>query len=210
MPNKPTVIVTGFKPFGSYQHNPTQDCVEYLNTIQCESACIIGIVLKCTYKGAFAILQEHIAASNPQAIVQIGLSSSVPSIQIETKATNCMWHSTYADADGLQPDHEQLLVDGLDTYTLNSDALHLQSALQSNGIPACTSANAHTFICNSLMYLTAAHIARLQLPIKHAFIHIPWTDVYERYIEDAPEKITIPEVKLWKAVDVLVEELLRM
>lgn len=73
-----TIIVTGFEPFGPHKLNPTQDLAVQFHGRIIENTLIKGIVLPCTYYGAFEKLQRAIAQSNPLAVISTGLATSAP------------------------------------------------------------------------------------------------------------------------------------
>lgn len=55
------VILAGFQPFGDYLFNPTEECARYFGDIEIVSNInIIGVVLPCTYFGAFQVLTKII------------------------------------------------------------------------------------------------------------------------------------------------------
>jgi pyroglutamyl-peptidase len=97
------VIFTGFLPFGGYQFNPTEDLVRYFNSyVTIPQIEIMGLVLPCTYFGAFEKLSKIIDKEKPDAIISMGLSSCVKGIRIETTFRNLM-NGKYPDMSGYDP-----------------------------------------------------------------------------------------------------------
>ncbi len=203
------VILTGFKPFGGYKWNPTEESTKNFHALgDVADAQIIGIVLPCTYYGAYKILSKLVKYEKPDAILSTGLSSSVKGFRIETTFKNFM-QSKYPDADGLKPDGNLLCDDLFATNTLlstgNSGGLY--KILSNNGIPAELSMDADSFICNSLGYLTTKMILEGQLPIRNIFVHVPWTTEFEGKVKLERGKIFMDEEKYYTGLSLLLEHI---
>lgn len=190
------IIITAFKPFGSYSYNPTEDIVNYLDGKIFYNTKIIGVVLPCTYLGAFKVLRKIIEKENPDFIINMGLASSVEGIILESQFKNSMYHDKYADTDGYRPNNVAINpgVSPSHCHTINTDIKRLLEEKPS--LFSRVSYDANSFICNSLGYLTADYISKTRPDIKHIFMHIPWTDTYKDLIEISSEKIFISENKV--------------
>jgi pyroglutamyl-peptidase len=205
-------ILTGFRPFGDYRYNPVQDTAMEYNGKRIGDVEVVGLVLPCTYHGAFEVLSDKIDeikrkhGKNPEIILGTGLASRLNCIRLETIGRNVM-DGKYPDADGINPKGKPIDEGGRLLYQTNSDAIMLVGALRMEGIDSEVSDDAEGFICNSLIYLTARRIYEERLPIKFAFFHAPWTDDYlDRIILEAGKK-TITKEELKKAIDILVREM---
>jgi pyroglutamyl-peptidase len=200
------VILTGFKPFGDYRYNPTETSTKYYDTRTISgNEQIIGVVLPCTYFTAYQMLSKIIDTEKPDAIISTGLWSQVPGIQIETRFQNLM-DGKYADASGYHPiklsitEHWIGEVGERFLFT-QSDNIFLHNVLKEGNIPVQISRNADAFICNALGYLTTKKIVENNLPIKNAFIHVPWTDDYASQV---PGKTYMKKNHLYDAIELLV------
>jgi len=200
------VIVTGFEPFGPYNHNPVQDAALEYDGKRIEDMEVTGLVLPCTYYGAFELLSEKIDELSPDIIVSSGLSSIVPRIRLESMGRNIM-NGKYADAEGKKPDNEPIVQGGDSFYPVNTFNIPLANALYKEGISSDISVDADGFICNSFIYLTARRILNESLPIKFAFFHIPWTEDYADTVDLEPGKTTIPKEDLGKTIEILIKEM---
>ena len=203
------IILTGFRPFGPYEYNPTAELAKFYNgkTIT-GNEIIIGVVLPCTYYGAFNLLSKIIDYENPYAIISTGLWSSVKGIRIETTFKNLM-DGKYPDSNGYDPKNIPLNSEqgAKGKYKSFSDSLYLEKKLQRLDIPIEVSEDANTFICNSLAYLTNQKIAKEKLQIKNCFIHVPWTDDYQEKIELEEGKTFLNKEKLYDAVEILIQNI---
>lgn len=209
-----TIIVTGFEPFGNYEYNPTQDLINEINTKYANRGYdnglkVIGIVLPCEYIRAFDILKEVIQRENPDAILNIGLSSEAKGIRFEKRFKNKMHHIKYADNIGYRPNHISILENGKpELNTTYNEVFYLIKLLRDEKIHVEVSEDANGFICNSLGYRVANHIKYLEKYIAHVFIHIPWTSDYKGKISlEGTGKIFIEKEELNKAVDIMINHI---
>lgn len=199
-------ILTGFEPFGLYKYNPVQDVAKEYDGKVIGDIEVTGLVLPCTYYGAFDLLSKKIDNLFPEVILGSGLASKVQCIRLEGIGRNIMG-GKYADADGRKPENEPLIQGGRLWYPTNSDNISLANALYEAGVPSEISVDAEGFICNSLIYLTAKRIFEEKLPIKFAFFHTPWLEEYLDRIHLEPGKVTITKRDLKKTIEVLINEL---
>lgn len=199
-------IITGFEPFGPYKFNPTQDIAKEYDGKKVMNIEIVGLILPCTYYGAFELLSEKIDELSPEVVLSTGLASSVQRLRIEAIGRNIM-NGKYPDANGQKPENKPILDDGKSWYAANSNSACLANALYELGMPAEISVDAEGFICNSLIYLASGKIHNKKLPIKNAFVHTPWTDDYLGKIELEKTKVTIKKEELKKGIEILLTTL---
>jgi pyroglutamyl-peptidase len=197
-------ILTGFEPFGDYKYNPVQDTTKEYNGKKLEDIEIIGLVLPCTYYGAFEVLSNKINEFSPEIILSSGLASRVERIKLESVGKNIMG-SKYADAEGRKPNNEPLIERERAWYSTTSDNTFLARLLNEKKISAEVSKDAESFICNSLIYLTARRIFKEYLPIKFTFFHTPWTDDYLDKVNIEQGKTTIKKCDLKKTIEILIK-----
>lgn len=204
------VILTGFEPFGGYKYNPTKESAEYFNEIGIVSGVkVIGLVLPCTYFGAFQILSKVMNEEKPDAIISTGLSSGVKGVRIETIFHNVM-NGKYPDSDGNIPNGLPLCdePDAKDLLMATANNKYLADLLFLKGIPVEISEDADTFICNSLGYLTSKKILSDQFSsMRNMLIHIPWTDDYKDKIELESTKIFLEKEKYYQAIELLIKNI---
>lgn len=207
---KRKVILTGFEPFGNYEFNPTKESALYFNSKTIDGTKVIGVVLPCTYFGAFEVLDEIVDREKPDAIISTGLSSSVKAIRIETTFHNIM-NGKYPDADGSMPDNLPIWKGSgaKDILLATADNHRLANVLKANNIPVELSTNAEGYICNSLGFLITKEIRTnlLWTPKKNAFIHIPWTNDFRDRIDLSPDKIFLEKEKYYKAIRLLIKNI---
>ncbi len=198
------VILTGFQPFGPYKFNPVEESTKYFDKKLLKGNKIKGIVLPCTYFGAFKILKEAVEELNPDHILSTGLASSVRGIRFETTGINRM-EGKYPDAEGYSPKGIPLIPGGKESIKTNSDNLYLSQILSNNGIKTEISNNADYFICNSLIYLTSNFLQNNKPEIMNTFIHVPWTENYKSKIKLEPHKVMIPKRELQDSIETIIQ-----
>jgi pyroglutamyl-peptidase len=202
------VILTGFEPFGDYEFNPTKESTEYFNSVGVVSGVkVIGLVLPCTYFGAFHLLSRTMEEENPDAVISVGLSSSVKAIRIETTFRNLM-NGKYPDSKGNTPKNLPLCDGPNAKEFLSSTAnnIYLANLLHSKDLPVEISGDADSFICNSLGYQTSKKILSNQFySMRNMFIHIPWTDDYKDKIQLESTKIFLEKEKYYRAIELLIK-----
>jgi len=113
-------ILTGFEPFGPYKFNPVQDMAKEYDGKNVGNLEIVGLVLPCTYYGAFEALSEKIDKFYPNIIINTGLASRIPRIRLEAVGRNIM-NGKYPDADGKMPKNEPIIPDDEKIYSTNAD-----------------------------------------------------------------------------------------
>ncbi len=201
------VILTGFKPFGSYQFNPTEDLAQAFNGKKIGDHEIIGIVLECTYDAFEKTLKGVIETHYPAAIISTGLSSSVKGVRIETVGKNIM-RGKYPDAEGRNPEGEKLSLDGRQFLEAQSDGVSLANVLYTHEIPTELSSDADGFVCNALLYRTIEYIlTQHRASMRNTFIHIPWTDDYKGRVNLEEGKIMTPKADVHRAIELLIQHI---
>jgi pyroglutamyl-peptidase len=198
-------ILTGFEPFGPYKYNPVQDTAREYNGKKLGDIEVVGLVVPCTYYGAFQLLSERIDELSPDIILGSGLASRVQRIRLEAIGRNVM-NGKYADAEGRKPENKPIIEGGRLWYPTTSNNVILANSLYEAEIPAEVSVDAERFICNSLIYLTAKRISDENLPTRFAFFHTPWTEDYLDRINLEQGKITIKKSDLKKTIEILLQE----
>lgn len=198
------IILTGFEPFGQYPVNPVEKSTKAFDKKIIGGHTVMGIVLRCTYRGAFEELKRVIEATNPVAVVSTGLASRVRGIRFETTGRNLM-HGKYPDADKFEPKGQRILENERDSFLAHSDSDRLAQIVNGHGIPTEVSDDAETFVCNALLYLTSHYIEQRRLRMRNVFLHTPWTSEYADKVKPDPEKIVLPQEALYTAIEEVIK-----
>ena len=173
------IIITGFKPFGPYKANTTEQFLE--------KYCLLGdynvhalvfspeIFFTAKAGGAQIVaLAERIQA---EAIIQLGMASSVRGLRIESSAVNwsagkyCLGIEQKQKLDPNQAPWGAKEVDlslwNFDRLFRGLDALHVEHEKE-------ISTDAGTYCCNALMYRTLSALGP-DYKIPYLSLHVPCT-----------------------------------
>ena len=164
----PTVLLTGFEPFGGETINPSWEAVRRLDGMRIAGATIAARQLPCVFGAALAELDRQMDALRPDLVIAVGQAGGRPDITVERVAIN-VDDARIADNAGQQPIDQPVAADGPAAYFATLPIKAIVAGLREQGIPASVSQTAGTFVCNHVMYgLLHRGGAR------GGFIHIPY------------------------------------
>ncbi|MFB6299741.1 MAG: pyroglutamyl-peptidase I [Halobacteriales archaeon] len=169
----PTVLVTGYEPFGEYDHNPSGEIATRLNGRTIAGAEVTGVELPVEFERTTDVLLDQIESTDPVAVVAMGLAGGRHALCVERVGINvddCV--STPDNADH-EPHNERIDPTGPAAYFTTLPATDIIDTLLADGIPARLSNTAGTHLCNHLLYTVRHHIAQAGRSIPAGFIHVP-------------------------------------
>lgn len=168
----PTILVTGFNPFGGNPENPSELVVHTLATRPFPSAVLVTEVLPTEFVAATGRVQELLSRHQPKAIVCLGLASGRQSIQLERVALNLDDAQTPDNAEDLRVGR-RIIEDGPVGYWSTLPLERLQTSLMAHGYDAVISNHAGTFLCNHVFYVLRHLIESQGRSIPCGFVHLP-------------------------------------
>lgn len=146
------ILIYGFKPFGGYKENISEKVVEKLKEENFKKV-ILPVVPRAK------IILNHIKRIKPDIVIGIGLCGKGRFIRIERRAKNIYRSGELKLAKKINPR-------GLKSYLVN---------LKLNKVPGTQiSYDAGQYVCNFTIYNIMDWIQKDRLPMKFAFIHIPY------------------------------------
>ncbi len=173
---KPTqrILLTGFKPFGSLDTNPTE---RLMNTLAANNGLIPQVQLQATVLDTDYLLCEQqfaqaVAAFDPDVVLSFGVNYRTDAICLERVARN-LDSAGAADTNGRIRQQLPIVPDGPETLapTLPLTALH--TALEEAGIPVIFSDDAGGYVCNHLFYYGRFLLQQHSPQAIMGFIHVP-------------------------------------
>jgi pyroglutamyl-peptidase len=166
------VLLTGFTPFGSVAVNPSQVIVQHIAARAYPGLLLTAEVLPTAYRESEARIRALIREVQPDVVLSLGVAQRREAINLERRAQNRS-SATIPDISGLLLTDAAIVPDGPAAYsaTLPLDSLH--AALAARAIPVEYSDDAGAYVCNHVFYCASDEIARLGLPTRCGFIHIP-------------------------------------
>jgi pyroglutamyl-peptidase len=150
-PTLPTVLVTGFEPFGGAPVNPSGELARRLAELGHPDCHIIGEVLPVSFAQAPGLLAAAIDAHDPDIVVMLGLAENRRAITPERIAIN-LADAAMADNDGTRLTDAPLEPHGPAARFALLPVTQIARAIASAGIPAEVSLSAGSYVCNALMY----------------------------------------------------------
>ena len=172
----PTVLLTGFEPFGGESVNPSWEIARALDGWHCEGHVVHAARLSCVFGQALAELDAAIAAHRPALVVCLGQAGGRAELSIERVAIN-VDDARIPDNLGGQPIDTAIHADGPAAYFSTLPIKAIARDVRAAGIAAAVSNSAGTFVCNHVFYAlmhrlaTAPALARA----RGGFVHVPFT-----------------------------------
>lgn len=169
---EPTVLLTGFAPFGGEAVNPSWQAVRLLEGRAIEGHRVVVAELPCEFDAALPALQKALRQFAPRVVIAVGLAGGREGISLERVAINLI-DARIPDNAGAQPVDAPVRRGGPAAFfsTLPIKAAWL--ALREAGIPAHVSQTAGTYVCNQVFY-GLMHALRRRRGVRAGFVHVPW------------------------------------
>ncbi|XP_077296317.1 pyroglutamyl-peptidase 1 [Arctopsyche grandis] len=178
---KPTVIVSGFGPFGVYTVNPSWESVKKMSKLDLEKDFdiqFITVEIPVVYDTVDALVPTLWKQYHPLLFVHVGVSGLAKELTLETIANGQDYRKL--DQDGKLPQDcmNASNADGCNEISCKLDVLKICEDFNktSKGICAHPSKNAGRFLCE-YTYFTSLSIN----PLRTLFVHVPeFNCVYTR------------------------------
>jgi len=193
MTHLPTVLLTGFEPFGGDGRNSSWDAVHGLDQEIIAGHRVVSVCLPVTFSGSLPRLFTAIEAHRPSLVIAVGQANSRCRISIERVALNLI-DARIPDNDGQQPVDVAVDPDGPAACFSTLPVKALLASLRRAGFPVELSHSAGTFVCNQVFYGLLRH---LPATIRGGFIHIPYGP------EQAADKPGAPSMAATLVMDAL-------
>lgn len=170
----PTVLLTGFEPFGGDAANPSQDIVRALAGRTIAGHRVAGLVLPCVFGRSAREVRAALKRERPVLVICLGVAAGRAAITPERVAVN-LDDARIPDNAGLQPCDRPVVRGGPAAYFSTLPAKAIVAALARRGLPAAVSHTAGTFVCNHVFYSLMRALARRR-GVRGGFIHVPAAD----------------------------------
>jgi pyroglutamyl-peptidase len=171
----PTVLVTGFEPFGGEVLNPSWMAAQALHGRMVAGHRLIAAQLPTAFGAALHALRELLPRYQPALVVGTGQAGGRAAISLERVAINVN-DARIADNAGAQPVDTPVVEGGPAAYFTTLPIKAMLGAMLDAGIATEVSQTAGTFVCNhafyGLMHELAANPALKGT--RGGFIHVPW------------------------------------
>jgi pyroglutamyl-peptidase len=169
----PTVLLTGFEPFGGAQVNPSAEVVRALADGGLDGLRLVPAILPVVFAHGFARLRETVRRHDPELVVALGQAGGRAGVTIERVALN-LDDAEQPDNAGVQPVGRTIEPGGPTAYRTRLPAHEIVDALRAEGIPAALSDSAGGHLCNHVFY-RLMHLAEHEQPaLRGGFLHLPY------------------------------------
>lgn len=170
----PSVLVTGFDPFGGSAVNPSWDAIHALNGREIAGHRIVGGELPTVFGASLVRLQQMMEQHRPKLVICTGQAGGRPAISLERVAINVN-DARIADNVGAKPIDVPIVPDGPAAYFTSLPIKAMLQTLLDAGVRAEVSQTAGTFVCNQTFYGLMHLLARPEWQgVRGGLIHVPW------------------------------------
>lgn len=171
----PTVLVTGFEPFGGEERNPSWMAAQALHGRTVAGHRLIGAQLPTAFGQSLEALRDLLHRHHPALVVCTGQAGGRTALSLERIAINVN-DARIPDNEGARPVDTPVVAGGPAAYFTSMPIKAMLAALLAEGINAEVSQTAGTFVCNHVFYglmheLETRHDLRRT---RGGFIHVPW------------------------------------
>ena len=185
----PTILLTGFEPFGGEAINPSWEVARRLDGEWVGAARIVARQLPCVFGLTLGSLRDSIAELQPVLVLALGQAGGRCDLSLERVAIN-VDDARIADNAGAQPIDEAVVADGPVAYFSTLPIKAMVAGLRAAGFPASVSQTAGTFVCNHLFY--GLQHALAGSAVRSGFMHIPYLPEQAARNLDPPGQASLP------------------
>ena len=171
----PTVLVTGFEPFGGATLNPSWMAAQALHGRMVAGHRLIGAQLPTQFGRSLEVLRDLLHRHHPALVVCTGQAGGRGALSLERVAIN-VDDARIADNAGAQPVDTPVVPGGPSAYFSSLPIKAMLASLLAEGINAEVSQTAGTFVCNHVFYALMHELAtRHDLRrTRGGLVHLPW------------------------------------
>lgn len=169
---RPTVLLTGFEPFGGDAVNPSLDIVRALDGETIEGHRIVGAALPTAFSETPGALENLLNQHRPRLVLALGLADKRSAISLERLAINLV-DARIPDNAGEQPVDVRIVENAPNAYFSTLPVKAILKGLSDASIPAQLSQSAGTFVCNQVFFVLMHLLAPRHPGVRGGFIHVP-------------------------------------
>lgn len=167
MKRRPTVLLTGFEPFGGWARNVSAEAVQALDGRVLAGALVAARVLPVAYPRALRVLDRALDEVRPDAVVAFGIhGQKAHGFRVESLAANSL-EFRIPDNDGTVRSGEAIDPAGPGSRRVTLDSRALAAAIRSRGLRVRHSRDAGRYLCNAVYYWLLGRTSQA------AFVHVP-------------------------------------
>ncbi|MBL8905938.1 MAG: hypothetical protein JNM20_04600 [Rhizobiales bacterium] len=195
---QPTVLLTGFEPYGGMSGNPAYATMRALDGEIIAGHRIVGRPLPVSIARIGAEIDDLLHEFRPQTVISLGLAPGEPVIRLERVGLN-LADFELGDNEGLTSRDQPLSRQGSAARWASLPLRRIEAALLAKGIPVRLSETAGTYLCNACLYGFLERLEDQAVPC--GFIHVPMTpdlaaEAIVRRRHDGMDRLPPPSMSL--------------
>ena len=183
----PTILLTGFAPFGGEQSNPSWDAVSRLDGTRIGGHRVVSRLLPVEFGASTKALRRALRETSPALVLCVGQAGGRAQLSLERVAIN-LADARIPDNAGASPVDAAVVAGGPAAYFTTLPIKAMLAALRWGGIPAEVSHTAGTYVCNEVFY-GLMHALRNRR-VRGGFLHIPYSPAQAACHPGAPAMAT--------------------
>ncbi len=170
----PTVLVTGFDPFGVDTVNPSWLAAQALHGRVIAGHRLVAALLPTCFGESLLHLDAALRRHTPRLVLCLGLAGGRTALSLERVAIN-VDDARIADNAGAQPVDTPVVAGGPTAYFGTLPIKAMLRALLQAGVRAEVSQTAGTFVCNHVFYGLMHRLAQPRWQgVRGGLVHLPW------------------------------------
>ncbi len=174
MRRRDTILLTGFGPFPGVAENASQRLVPklaHLAARRFSAHRVVARILPTEWERAPARLEDLYERERPKLVLHFGVSPHAHAFVIETVARNM--RKAAVDAAGTLPRDSAVVRGGPEMLSARLPAQDIADRLAALRVPAVTSHDAGSYLCNAILYRSLVCAEQIAEPEAVGFFHIP-------------------------------------
>lgn len=167
------VLVSGFRPFGGDDVNPSEAVLDFLPAEAPATMALATTVLPVRFADAWPRLLEAVTGHGPDLVLALGQAGGATGVVVEQIAVNLDGPDD-PDEDGVRPVDEPIVAGAPLAYASGIPVRDLVARLRGEGVVARHSRSAGAHLCNHVFY-RLCHLAATERPgLAVGFVHLPY------------------------------------
>lgn len=168
---RPTVLVTGFDPFGGEPVNPSWLAARRLDGAVVLDRTVVAAQLPTVFAEAPKVLRGLLAEHDPCLVICVGQAQGEAGLRLERVGLN--WtDARIPDNAGAKPIDAPVLPGAREAHFATLPLRAILQALHAGGIPARISYSAGAFVCNQVLFTLLEELSG-RPGVLGGFVHIP-------------------------------------
>lgn len=174
-PPSPTLLLTGFDPFGGDTANPSLQIAQALHGQRIAGLQVQSQMLPTVFATALPVLEQAIARWQPRLVVCLGQAGGRAALGLERVGIN-LQDARIPDNAGAQPVDAPVVPGGPAAYFSTLPVKAMRQAALRAGVLCELSYTAGSFVCNHVLYGLLHHLAQQPAGLRPrgGFVHVPW------------------------------------